>query len=230
MNDCQYRLRIRYRKSGRLRFLSHLELIRAIERVIRRAGLDYAVTQGFNPHMKVAFGPALPVGTGGDDEYLDVWLNSFTKPGDLLERLKAASPSDLAPIAVGYVSDKERSLTAAINLGEYKIVIAGDDDIGRLLSEGVGRTIDEGAITVQQKGKNKVYDLSRAFWKEPRVQVEEGTIGVELYIRTSNEGSLRPEAYLGRVFAGSPNEPVITSITRVSQAIEEKDGAMRRPL
>ena len=34
--------------------------------------------QGFNPHMKVAFGPALPVGTASENEYLDVWLTRYT--------------------------------------------------------------------------------------------------------------------------------------------------------
>ena len=41
-------MRIKYVKSGRLAFLSHLETIRSMERIIRRAGLPYAVTEGFN--------------------------------------------------------------------------------------------------------------------------------------------------------------------------------------
>ena len=66
-----FRLRVRYSISGRLAYLSHLETIRSMERVIRRAGLPFAITEGFNPHMKVAFGPALPVGAGPAD-----WLRT----------------------------------------------------------------------------------------------------------------------------------------------------------
>ena len=74
----EFRLRVRYRKTGRLRWLSHLEVVHALERSIRRARLPYAVTQGFSPHMKASFGPALPVGTAGEHEYFDVWLTGYT--------------------------------------------------------------------------------------------------------------------------------------------------------
>ncbi len=51
-------------------------------------GSPYAVTQGFNPHMKVAFGPALPVGTAGENEYYDVWLTRYTDASEVLSALR----------------------------------------------------------------------------------------------------------------------------------------------
>lgn len=48
-----FRLRVRYVKQGRLRYLGHLEVLHTIERIIRRAQLPYAVTQGFSPHMRL---------------------------------------------------------------------------------------------------------------------------------------------------------------------------------
>ena len=60
-----FRMRITFAKQGRLALLSHLEVARAIERAVRRAQLPFAVSQGFSPHMKIAFGAALPVGVGG---------------------------------------------------------------------------------------------------------------------------------------------------------------------
>ena len=50
-----FRLRVRYGKRDRLKYLGHLEVIHTIERIVRRAGLPYAVTQGFSPHMRVGF-------------------------------------------------------------------------------------------------------------------------------------------------------------------------------
>ena len=67
-----FRLRVRYAKSGRLALLSHLEVVRALERAVRRARLPFAVTNGFSPHMRIAFGAALPVGVGGSDEFFDL--------------------------------------------------------------------------------------------------------------------------------------------------------------
>ena len=59
-----FRMRITFAKQGRLALLSHLEIARALERAVRRAQLPFAVSQGFSPHMKIAFGAALPVGVG----------------------------------------------------------------------------------------------------------------------------------------------------------------------
>lgn len=63
-----FRLRSTYIETGRLAMLSHLEVAHTLERTVRRAGLPFAVSQGFSPHMKIAFGAALPVGVGSTCE------------------------------------------------------------------------------------------------------------------------------------------------------------------
>ena len=92
-----FRLRVRYRKAGRLAYLGHLEVIHTIERIVRRAGLPYAVTQGFSPHMRVGFSSALPVGTSSTCEWYDLFLTDLIPAPEAFERLHAASPADLAP-------------------------------------------------------------------------------------------------------------------------------------
>ena len=72
-----FRLRVTFRETGRLAMLSHLELARALERAVRRAQLPFAVSQGFSPHMRIAFGAALPVGVGGTAEIFDLFLTDY---------------------------------------------------------------------------------------------------------------------------------------------------------
>ena len=76
-NPTLFRLRVRYGKRDRLKYLGHLELIHTIERIVRRAGLPYAVTQGFSPHMRVGFSSALPVGTSSTCEWYDLFMTEF---------------------------------------------------------------------------------------------------------------------------------------------------------
>jgi len=114
--DGEFRLRVRYAKSDRLRWLSHLEVIHTLERSLRRAELPYAITQGFSPHMKVAFGPALPVGTAGLEEYLDVWLTRYTTAQEALGRLSDATPMGLAPQHAAFVSERDPSLGAVLTI------------------------------------------------------------------------------------------------------------------
>ena len=85
-NSTLFRLRVRYGKRDRLKYLGHLEVIHTIERIVRRAGLPYAVTQGFSPHMRVGFSSALPVGTSSTCEWYDLFMTEFVA---LDERLGA---------------------------------------------------------------------------------------------------------------------------------------------
>jgi len=68
------RYRLRYAKLGNLRYLSHLDTVRALGRAFRRAGLPLALSGGFNPQPKVAYGTALAVGLESEAEYVDIEL------------------------------------------------------------------------------------------------------------------------------------------------------------
>ena len=71
------RVRMRYTKTGRVRFLSHLDFMTLFHRSCLRAGIPVAFSQGFNPHPKIAFGPALSVGIESEAEYLDLETDPF---------------------------------------------------------------------------------------------------------------------------------------------------------
>ena len=87
-----FRLRVEFCKQGRLALLSHLEVARALERAVRRAGLPFAISQGFSPHMKIAFGAALPVGVGGLHEVFDLQLTRYVLPSGRSRRSRRPAP------------------------------------------------------------------------------------------------------------------------------------------
>ncbi|MBI5587085.1 MAG: TIGR03960 family B12-binding radical SAM protein [Deltaproteobacteria bacterium] len=93
-----YKVRLRFSKTGELRFLSHLELINAMTRAIKRAGLPLRYSQGFHPLPKVSFASSLPVGLESLEEYMDVELNmdgGMLAPGAIVERLNGRLPEGL---------------------------------------------------------------------------------------------------------------------------------------
>ena len=59
-------------KGEKLRFLSHLDYAQAVERMIRRAEIKMAYSEGFNPHMKISFSSALALGVTAAAEYIDM--------------------------------------------------------------------------------------------------------------------------------------------------------------
>lgn len=211
--DNTFRLRVRYGKTGRLRWLSHLEVGRAIERCVRRAGLPYAVTHGFSPKMRVAFGPALPVGTAGERECYEVWLTRYVAADEALRALVAAAPEQMRPAEAWYASDKEPSLSAGVSLAEYETSVEGVT--AEQLAEAIGAVWRAGELAVEHKGKKKVFDLAGSIPKEPLAEVaEDGTARVRLTVRVGPEGSLRPEMLVAEALSRATLVGAVASVTR----------------
>lgn len=68
MQTTKYPLKVTFHKTGEIIYFSQLDLVRIIERALRRAGLPLYVTQGFNPHVKISFANALKLGIEGKIE------------------------------------------------------------------------------------------------------------------------------------------------------------------
>ncbi len=225
----EFRLRVRYAKAGRARFLSHLEVMRALERSARRAGLPYAVTKGFNPRMKVAFGPALPVGTGGSREYFDAWLLRPVPSAEALKRLEVSTPPDLPVEDARYVHMREPSLTAAATVARYEVAVGGEGVTPELIEKALATVVGEGRLELEHKGKTKVFDLARSLPEEARVRSCGPPWIVEVTTRMGQEGSLRPDMLLNEALSRIASDGAVVSVTRTDILIEE-EGVWLRPL
>lgn len=219
-----FRLRVCYRKAGRLRHLSHLEATRACERAIRRAGVPFAITQGFKPRMRLAFGPALPVGTAGEREYFDVWLTQYVPAQAALLDLHRASVEELAPSAGAYVPLDARSLAASLTIAEYDVTVEGRIPQGELECS-LDELTSAGTLSVEHKGRKKDFDLASALPKRPEVRSEDGRSTVRVIVRMSEQGSLRPDVLVKAAIA----RPTVLAVTRVDLLIDD-GGVWSRPL
>ena len=97
------RVRIRFAKRGRLRFLSHRDVARSFERAIRRAGVPVAHSHGFNPHPRLSWVGAAPTGAASEAEYVEIGLTRPMEPEPLVAALDAALPPgiDVLAAAIG---------------------------------------------------------------------------------------------------------------------------------
>jgi radical SAM-linked protein len=93
-------LLVRYAKRGKMRFASQLDVARAFERGVRRAGLPIAYSSGFTPHPKISYAGGVPTGVASEAEYLSLTLTSRTEADAVRERLNAALPDGINVIAV----------------------------------------------------------------------------------------------------------------------------------
>jgi len=89
------KVRLRFAKGGDLRLVSHHDLMRCLERMLRRAEIPMATTQGFNPRPKISFALALGLGIEARAEVVDLELSEPVDPSALLARLAAVAPPGL---------------------------------------------------------------------------------------------------------------------------------------
>jgi radical SAM-linked protein len=89
-----------------MRFSSHRDIARAVERGVRRAGLPIAYSAGFSPHPKISYAGGAPTGTASEAEYLEISLTSACAAQDVRRRLDAALPDGIDVIEVQELSGK----------------------------------------------------------------------------------------------------------------------------
>jgi radical SAM-linked protein len=120
------RLMVRYAKRRRMRFASHRDIARAVERGVRRAGLPIAYSAGFSPHPKISYAGGAPTGTASEAEYLEISLTSACAVSDVRERLDAALPDGIDVIEVQELSSKPGGDSALrLEGSQWRVVLPG---------------------------------------------------------------------------------------------------------
>jgi len=114
---------VRYAKRGRMRFASHLDVARAFERGVRRAGVPIAYSAGFTPHPKISYAGGAPTGVASEAEYLSLGLTTRSDPAAVRERLNAALPDGIEVIDV--TEDAGGLPTSRLVASEWHVVLPG---------------------------------------------------------------------------------------------------------
>ena len=119
------RYRLRYTKLGQAAYLAHLDLVRHLPRIFRRAGLDIAYSRGFHPKPGLCFGPALGLGLPSLGELLDVKLGDDVTPAELLRRLNAVSLAGIEFLAAAVLQESEPALGRVLARAQYAVWLPG---------------------------------------------------------------------------------------------------------
>lgn len=161
-NPERMRLRVRFTKQGKIRFVSHRDLARLMERAFRKLRLPVAYTEGFSPRPKFSFGLALSVGHESEAEYLDVELATSIDLEDLPSRLTAALPDGLAVTALKEMPPGTASLQEAIACCLWHIEVLGvpAPEVAAAVAVVCAATTFE--LERERKGKTTVVDVRPA--------------------------------------------------------------------
>lgn len=139
------KIRLRFHKTGKLKFISHLDLQRTLKGALGRAKVPMKYTEGFNPHPKMVFSLPLPVGAESVCEYLDLTLTAPCDERELMRSINAQLTSDLQ---IDRIYPQNRPLTE-IACAEYEFFFYD------LSAEDLERALD-GDLPIEKKSKKGV--------------------------------------------------------------------------
>jgi len=190
--------------------MGHLEMLRFWQRALRRAGLPVARSHGFNPHPRLAFGPALAVGIASLAEYLDVELAVDREPARVRAELQAQLPPGLELLLVQAIPEKAPALTAVIEVAAYRVgwpVVVDAES----LQQRVGALLARPEIPLIRTGKDgrpRVKDIRPGILRlalEPPPELV-------MLLQCSPAGSIRPEEVLQALEWEVPGRVVRTGL------------------
>ena len=181
------RLLLTFSADGDIRFLSHHDVMRVLERAVRRASLPVASSQGFNPRPRIAILQARAVGVASDSEFVEMDFDGWVGPENLRRTLAAQLPEGLRLLNVALGDPTQHALVASL---EYRVdfrqrVPFSPIDVAALL--------DGPAILVsrQRKGRTKTVDL-----KPVLAHLHLSDNSLIMKFRVTDQGSARPEEIL----------------------------------
>lgn len=138
------RVLFRFSKGDTIRFVGHLDLMRAIERAMRRSGFPIAYSQGFNPRPRMAFASALTLGATSDWELCQLDLARDLDRDELgtsIDGLRAQLPQGLAIHEVWPIPLEKRNPYIQVSAAEYTLTLGGEasaEQVTQFLDLGVG--------------------------------------------------------------------------------------------
>jgi radical SAM-linked protein len=212
--DMSTRIRMKFTKSGRIRFLSHLDFMTLFQRAVVRAKAPIAFSQGFNPHPKIAFGPALPVGMESATEYLDLELDVFADLLQITKGLNNTLPEGVRILESRVVPKKAPSLSGSISRYMYEVAIAAP--YWDRIEERVRDFLSRSSVLVSKEGKQK----------DIRPCIESITAGLENLVCTLvDHDQLKPrmQDVIEHLFEIGHDQSVLFRVTRVGLYCREKD-------
>jgi radical SAM-linked protein len=210
-----------------MRFASHRDIARAVERGVRRAGLPVAHSAGFSPHPKISYSGGVSTGAASEAEYLEISLTSGLDPDVVRARLDAALPDGLDVVEV---ADLAVAPAPRLEASEWKVVLPG---VGpELAATAVEAFLAAATAEVERLTSNGIrrFDtragvVSLELDRRAMAEEQSGCAILRMVVRHITP-AVRPEdilVALRQYSALEPSSPAV--VTRLAQGPLDKDAA-----
>jgi len=221
------KIRIKFEKHGKIKYIGHLDLMRFFQKMFRRAGLDISYSKGFNPHPIMSFASPLGVGMESVGEYLDVEVNSTLDPNEAIRVCNAASVDGVCLTEYVILPDDAKKSMALVSAADYRYIWKEDiPDAARqaFWQEKLSAYLAQPEIIVTKKTKKseQEIDLRPAIYRMEWIPEKPGFF---MQLSAGSVLNIKPELLLADFFsfAGETFDPYSFERWRLEMYTGEKD-------
>ncbi len=112
-------VRVRFSKSGCLRFIGHLDVMRYFQKAMRRAGIDICYSEGYSPHMIMSFASPLGVGLTSEGEYMDISVETAPTSKEAVDRLNAVMAEGIEVMGFWKLPEHSKNAMSIVAAADY---------------------------------------------------------------------------------------------------------------
>jgi radical SAM-linked protein len=223
------KLRIRYAKRGRLRFASHRDLARTLERALRRANVPMAFSAGFSPHPKISYLGAAPTGAASEAEYVEIGLSVACEPEAVRAALDAALPDEVAILECVEAAEGTGSLADRIDTSVWRVELPGVEL--EELRAAVEAFLVSDVVTVAKRTKNGLKDIDARASVASASAIEEAGCAILHMVVRQLTPAVRPDDVLAALAAVADLRPPLPPrAVRAAQGRLDDTGTVADPL
>ncbi len=198
-----YKILVKFIKKDRMKFLSHLELIRVIERAMRRAKVPLKFSQGFNPHPKISFAAPLAVGVSSQGEYLALEVEEKIELDEFQKNLNHQLPEGMKFVKCKYIDVKSKSLMSLVENATYIVKCStvmnyNSDEI----NNSIEKLMSYDEILYEKRGKRnkiKTVDIKEHIKDFIVISIEDKEIIFKTTVSTGSQGNLKPDILIRKL-------------------------------
>ncbi|HZK33892.1 MAG TPA: TIGR03936 family radical SAM-associated protein [Bacillota bacterium] len=216
------RVFIEYTREDRVRYISHLDLMRSIQRTIRRAKIPVAFSEGYNPHPRLSFALPLSVGVTSSTEYMDIILDEKVDVYDLLQSFSDHLPQGISVTGATKVDRSVPSLMSLVGRADYRV--STSKKLSKV-DQAINKFMQQKEIIYDKPGKRGIrqVDIRDGIFD---MQLDDALhMDVLLCLMSGSRGNVKPEVVISKLlaFMGQDEEGISLDIHRTGIYIKHEE-------
>lgn len=220
------RMMVAFEKGEQMRYIGHLDLMRTMQRALRRSHLPIKYSNGFNPHIRLGFAAPLSVGVAGKREMMEVPLEDGVSEARFISEMNGVLPSSMRVVTARKIGDDFPTLMSLMAGSRYTITVpVCPESDGAAAKFESFMALKEYVAVRKTKSGEAPCDI-RPFIKDGSMEKQNDQYIIHLTAVCINTGALKPSLWLRCLFEFAGETPVTAFICRDTLLAKDKKGRL----